>query len=131
MPEVSLFFETLFRIIEPFLAMMLVAFGWMIVAELRRHGYRATYAAAIVRAMGAGVLAAQEKKLDPFSPEGRLVVAVEGARYITRTVPEAADALEIDAGGHAARVTAQLGATVAQAEALATVASEGNGVLKG
>jgi hypothetical protein len=61
MRDAAVFFVAFYQVIEPFLSMAVVAMGWLIVAELRAHGYKATYASAIVRAMGAGVMAAQDR----------------------------------------------------------------------
>lgn len=113
----SLLFSAVFHIIEPFAAIALLALGYWAVAELQRHGYRATYAAAIVRAMGAGVLAAQDRGLDPFGT-GRQIVLEKGAEYLSDHVGEAGAALGIESlADHAQRVKAQLGVVAAQAEA--------------
>lgn len=112
----SLLFSAVFHIIEPFAAIALLALGYWAVAELQRHGYRATYAAAIVRAMGAGFLAAQDKGLDPFV-DGRRIVLEKGAEYLSMHVGEAGAALGINSmADHAQRVEAQLGVVAAQAE---------------
>lgn len=122
MPQIDLLFRVFWDIIQPFVAMGLMALGWMLVSELRKHGYKATYAAAIVRAMGAGVLAAQDKGLDPFSMEGRRIVANAGARYILDTVPDAANSLGIVLPeDHGRRVVAQLGTVAATAEVVSVV----------
>jgi hypothetical protein len=115
MRDAAVFFVAFYQVIEPFLSMAVVAMGWLIVAELRAHGYKATYASAIVRAMGAGVMAAQDRGLDPFSRQGRILVAKVGAEYIESTVPQAADALDLHMRDHAARVEAQLGVAAVQA----------------
>lgn len=119
----SAVFLALFHVIEPFAALAIVALGYWAVAELQRHGYRATYAAAIVRAMGAGVLAAQDKGLDPFSGAGRQLVLQTGTAYLRQTVGESAAKLGIESGqDHAERVSAQLGVVAAEAEAAAQAA---------
>lgn len=117
-------FLAVFHIIEPFAAIGLLALGYWAVALLQRHGYQATYAAAIVRAMGAGVLAAQDKGLDPFSGAGRTMVLQTGAEYLREHVGESAAALGIESiADHAQRVSAQLGVVAAQAEATAQAAA--------
>jgi hypothetical protein len=115
-PQIDLLFRVFWDIIQPFVAMGLIALGWMVVAELRKHGYKATYAAAIVRAMGTGVLAAQDAGVDPFSARGRRIVAETGAKYIQHTVPEAASALDLELEDHGSRVVAQLGTVAATVE---------------
>lgn len=120
----SAIFLALFHVIEPFAALAIVALGYWAVAELQRHGYRATYAAALVRAMGAGVLAAQDKGLDPFSGPGRQLVLQTGTAYLRQTVGESAEALGITtATEHQERIAAQLGVVAAQAQATAEVTS--------
>lgn len=119
----SLVFSAAFHIIEPFAAIGLLALGYWAVAELQRHGYRATYGAAIVRAMGAGVLAAQDKGLDPFG-SGRSLVLRTGAAYLASHVGDAASGLGITTlADHAQRVEAQLGVVAAQAEVSAQAAA--------
>lgn len=112
------FLSAVYAVISPFLAVGLLALGYWGVAVLRRHGYRTAYAEAIVRAMGAGVMAAQGSGLNPFKDDGRSVVLKVGVRYLMDNVPDAAASLGITTPvQHAARVDAQLG--VAAATALA------------
>lgn len=126
---VATIFVAFFHIIEPFVAMALVGLGYWAVAELQRHGYQTTYASAIVRAMGAGVMAAQDRGFDPFSPEGRQIVGKVGGEYLATRVGEAGEALGIEStADHATRVLAQLGATSVQ-QAVLEVTSIGEGKL--
>lgn len=127
MNGVAVIFQTIYTILSPFLAIAVMALGYWGVAVLQRHGYQATYAAAIVRAMGAGVAAAQGKGLDPFVGEGRSLVLTVGANYLSNTVGDAAKALGIQPGDHLDRVEAQLGVVAAQAEAVAQAATIATG----
>lgn len=114
------FFYGIFEILSPFLALAIMALGYWAVAELKKRGYQVTYATAIVRAMGAGVMAAQDKGLDPFAGAGRSLVISVGTDYLRQHVGEAAEQLGInDLHLHAAKIDAQLGVVAAQAEAVA------------
>jgi hypothetical protein len=89
---------------------------------LKKHGHQTAVASAIVRGMGAGFLAAQARGVDPFSPQGRALVATVGAEYMAKAVPDAMNALAIDSVGAAERVHAELGVAAA-VSAVAEVAS--------
>lgn len=123
--ELAAWTQPLYAVFEPLLIPLASWAAWAVVAELRRRGWQTTYAAAIPRAMGRGVLAAQKRGLDPFSEAGRAVVASEGTAYLARFVGEQAAKLAIPADTHGERVLAQLGIASGEAQAavLATAAT--------
>jgi len=97
---------------------VLLVMAWQAVALLKARGYRTTYAEALLRATGAAANAAQDAGTNLFTPAGRAVGMVAAVKYMENTVPEASAALGIDMTGHAQRVSAQIGATVAEAHAM-------------
>ena len=123
--ELAAWAQPILTILEPLLVPVVTWAMWAGVAELRRHGWQTTYAEAIPRAMGAGVIAAQKQGLDPFSAAGRVVVAAEGTSYLSRFVGEQADKLGITDATHGERVLAQLGVAAGEAQAavIATAAT--------
>lgn len=114
----------------PLLVPIVEALAWpvavgvftLLVRELKRRGYQTTYVVALGRAVGAGVIAAHDAGLDPFTLQGRTVLVNTAVGYLTRNVGDAAKELGIvtDAA-HAERVIGQLGAMLTQAEATAPV----------
>ena len=66
------------------------------VDELKRRGFQTTYVEAIGRALGAGLNAAAQAKLDPFSEAGMKLVGAVGAKYLLDNVGSAAASLGID-----------------------------------
>ena len=115
-PTVAFLAEVLFDLLKPLLVPTIMAVGWFVVAEMKRRGYQITYAAALVRAVGAGFSEAQRRGLDPFGIEGRQVVIAEGTHYLETTVADSATALGITPDDHAMRITAQLGVMQVQAQ---------------
>lgn len=109
---------TLVSIANVILVPALLGAAWVGIDVLKRHGYQTTYAEAIVRAMGAGVMAAQDRGVNPFTGAGRGIVAAVGTKYLVDHVSDAAEGLGIEPDQHAERVIAQLGVVKAQAEAL-------------
>lgn len=115
--ELNILASAVYAVLQPVLGIAVVALGGLVVAEMRKHGFKTTYATALVRAMGAGVMAAQTAGVDPFSKEGLRVVGKVGAEYLENTVPATSQALKIGVEGHAERVVAQLGTVLATARA--------------
>lgn len=113
----------LWTIFSPLLFPALIYGLWAGIAELRKRGYKATYAAAIVRALGEGYNAAQAAGVSPFTDAGKRLVATAGAKYLTDTVQAEATALGITtAEQHGKRVVAQLGVEALRAAASAAPA---------
>lgn len=107
-----------YQIVQPLLGTLLLALIWWGISILRQHGYRTTYAEALARALGAGIMAAQDHNLDPFNGEGRKLAIQAGTGYLQATVGTAAKGLGIVAPEqHEDRLVAQMGVMVGQAEA--------------
>lgn len=117
--EINILAGAAYSVLQPILGIAVVALGGLVVSEMRKRGFKATYATALVRAMGSGVMAAQHAGVDPFSKEGLRMVGKIGAEYLQSTIPDTSQALDIDMDGHVERVTAQLGTVLATARAAA------------
>jgi hypothetical protein len=101
-----------------------LALAWRLLSIAEAHGYRTTYAAAVLKAVGAGQLVAQSQGLSVFDPAGRAVAVQAGAAYLMQTVPDAGAALGITSEtDHAARVDTQIGLMAAQTAATALAAT--------
>lgn len=96
-------------------AALLLAYCALQVAQA--HGWRTTYAAALLRAVGQGQIAAAAQGVSLFSPAGRLVAIKVGTDYLTSTVGAAAAGLGITDADHAVRIVGQIGAIEAAAQA--------------
>lgn len=98
--------------------------GTLAVNKLNLQGAQKTYADALVRAAGSGMQAAQERGLNPFSPEGRKVAYAYGVNYLKTTVNESAEKLGIlgDAQ-HENRIAAQMATVSAAAVASSQIAA--------
>lgn len=105
--------DLVWEVARSLLVPVIMGVGYFIIDELKKHGHQTAVASAIVRGMGAGFLAAQSRGVDPFSPEGRALVARAGAEYMAKAVPDAMNALAIDSVGAAERVHAELGVAAA------------------
>jgi hypothetical protein len=96
-----------------------LALAWKLIGLLQQHGYRTTYAAALLRAVGQGQIAAKERGVSLFSPAGRAIASEVGAAYLMSTVSKASNALGIKPDDHAVRIVGQIGDMMATAEAAA------------
>jgi hypothetical protein len=99
------------------------------IAWLKKHGYKTTYADAVVKAVGAGQQAAAAAGTTIFTPEGRALALEVGTKYLISTVSPEAAKIGIDDAGHAARVDSAIGVIAAQAAA--TVAAAGGPLIQG
>lgn len=89
--------------------------GYMLIDELKTRGYQTRYVAALVRAVGAGADAANAANTTLFTPQGRVIGVAAAVAYLKTTVGEPARRLGIDDEGHALRVNAQIGTSLAEA----------------
>jgi hypothetical protein len=97
-----------------------LALAWKLLALVQAYGYRTTYAAGVLKAVGAGQIAAQAHGLTLFDPAGRAIAVEAGAAYLMQKVPDAASALGITTPDeHAQRVDTQIGLLTASAAATA------------
>lgn len=110
--------DIVWQLVQPLLGTILLALIWWGISIMRQHGYRTTYAEALARALGSGIMAAQDHNLDPFNGEGRTLAVQAGIGYLQATVGTAAKGLGIiTPEQHADRLLAQMGTMVGQAEA--------------
>lgn len=94
--------------------------AWSALKLADQHGYKTTYAAALLRAVGQGQIAAQTSGVSLFSPAGRAIAVRVGTEYLMNTVPDASAALDIKTDAdHGARIIGQIGSMQAAAAAAA------------
>lgn len=99
-------------------------FAGQAIALARKHGYKMTYANALLRAVGTGQLAATDAGETMFTPAGRAIAVRAGEQYLIKTVAPEALALGIGDDDHAIRVDGQIGALAAAAAAAAVATPE-------
>lgn len=102
---------------------LMMALAYSSVKMLEQHGWKTTYAAALVRAVGEGQNAAAAKGVSLFSPAGRAEAIRAGTAYLTNTVATAAAGLGLTAADHETRIVAQIGAMEAAGQAVAQAAT--------